>query len=97
MTKKISKEDVRHIARLARLGVSDDEVERFSNQLSDILEAFEVLQHIDTSDVEPTSHSVAVSNVLRDDIVTPSLPASEVLRNAPNEEDGCFRVRAVLE
>ena len=97
MTKKISNEEVRHIAQLARLGVTDDDVERFSNQLSNILEAFEVLQHIDTSDVEPTSHSVAVSNVLRDDVVTPSLPPSEVLQNAPNEEDGCFRVRAVLE
>lgn len=97
MTKKISREDVKHIARLARLGVSEDDVTIFSDQLSNIVEAFEVLQQIDTTDVAPTSHPVAVTNVLRDDVITPSFPPSEILRNAPNEEDGCFRVRAVLE
>ncbi len=97
MTKKLSHEEVQHIARLARLGVSDADVEKFSKQLSNILEAFEVLEQIDTSNVSPTSHPVAVSNVLRDDVVRASLPSDEILSNAPQEEEGCFRVRAVLE
>jgi len=66
-------------------------------QLSDILENFEILQQIDTSGVPPTSHPVAVSNVMRDDQVAPSFAPEDILANAPQEEEGCFRVRAVLE
>ena len=77
--------------------MSEDEMERFREQLSTILENFEILQQVDTSDVSSTAHSVALQNVLRDDEVKPSLPADEVLRNAPNQEGGYFKVRAVLE
>jgi aspartyl-tRNA(Asn)/glutamyl-tRNA(Gln) amidotransferase subunit C len=94
---QIGRDEVRHIALLARLGVSEDDMEKFSRQLSDILEAFQVLQKVDTTGVPPTSHPVALDNVLRDDEVAPSYPSEEVLANAPREEDGCFRVRAVLE
>jgi len=94
---RISKEEVRHIALLARLGLDEADVERFSEQLSHIMENFEILQRVDTTGVPPTSHPVALSNVLRDDEVAPSLAPGEILANAPQEEDGCFRVRAVLE
>jgi len=97
MTKKLSPEEVNNIARLARLGVSETDVEKLSDQLSAILESFDVLQEVDTTDVPPTSHTVAVQNILRDDIVTPSFAPGDILANAPREEKGCFRVRAVLE
>jgi len=94
---RLSREEVRHIALLARLGVDEDDLERFSVQLSNILENFEILQQVDTTDVPPTSHPVALSNVMRDDEVVPSFAPAEILANAPQEEGGCFRVRAVLE
>ena len=94
---RISREEVQHIALLARLGVDEDDLTKFSEQLSDILENFEILQRVDTTGVPPTSHPVPLSNVIRDDEVAPSYPSVEILANAPREEDGCFRVRAVLE
>ena len=94
---KLSREEVLHIARLARLGLTEAEVDRLREQLSDILENFEILQQVDTSNVPPTAQSVALQNVMRKDEVAPSLPPKEVLANAPREEGGCFRVRAVLE
>jgi len=94
---KLSREEVKHIALLARLGVDEADLEKFSEQLSNILENFEILQRVDTTGVPPTSHPVALSNVIREDEVAPSFAPAEVLANAPQEEDGCFRVRAVLE
>ena len=94
---KLSREEVKHIALLARLGLSEDEVEKLREQLSNILENFEILKKVDTTDVPPTSHPIALVNVMRDDEVAPSFPPDEILANAPREEDGCFRVRAVLE
>ena len=94
---KLSREMVQHIALLARLGLSEEELEKLSEQLSNILENFETLQQVDTTNVEPTAHSIALENVLRDDETLPSLPAEEVLANAPSQEEGHFKVRAVLE
>jgi aspartyl-tRNA(Asn)/glutamyl-tRNA(Gln) amidotransferase subunit C len=94
---KLSREEVKHLALLARLGLSEDDVERFREQLSNILDNFEILQQVDTTDAAPTSHSVAFENILRDDESTPSLTAEEVLSNAPNREEEYFKVRAVLE
>ena len=94
---KLSREEVKHLALLARLGLSEAELERFREQLSNILENFETLQQVDTGDVPPTSHSIAQESVLRDDEPTPSLPAGEVLANAPSQEEDYFKVRAVLE
>ncbi len=94
---KLSREEVKHIALLARLGVDEADLEKFSEQLSNILENFEILQRVDTTGVPPTSHPVALNNVIRDDAVAPSFAPGEILANAPQEEDGCFRVRAVLE
>jgi len=94
---KLSREEVLHIARLARLGLSDTDVDKFSEQLSNILENFEILQEVDTSDIPPTAQSVALQTVMRDDEVTPSLPPEQVLSNAPHKEGDFFKVRAVLE
>jgi aspartyl-tRNA(Asn)/glutamyl-tRNA(Gln) amidotransferase subunit C len=94
---KLSREEVLHIARLARLGLTEEDVERFREQLSNILENFEVLKEVESEGVPPTTHAVPLQNVLREDEVAPSLPQDEVLANAPRQEEGHFKVRAVLE
>jgi len=94
---KLSREEVIHIALLARLGLNEEELERFRGQLSNILENFDILQQVDTTDVPPTSYPIPLQNVMRQDEAAPSLPQSEILANAPHQEDACFRVRAVLE
>jgi aspartyl-tRNA(Asn)/glutamyl-tRNA(Gln) amidotransferase subunit C len=94
---KLSREEVLHIARLARLGLTETEVDRLREQLSNILEQFEALQEVDTTDVPPTAQSIPLQNVTRDDEVADSLPPSEILANAPRKEGECFRVKAVLE
>jgi aspartyl-tRNA(Asn)/glutamyl-tRNA(Gln) amidotransferase subunit C len=94
---KLTDEEVRHIALLARLGVSDAEVEKFREQLSNILENMDILKQADTEGLAPTSQSVSLENVYRPDEPGPSLPVSEVLANAPNREDNSLKVNAVLE
>ena len=94
---KLSREEVLHIALLARLGLSDTDVEKFSQQLSNILENFEVLQQVDTSGIPPTTQSIALQTIMRSDEVAPSLLADQVLANAPQKEGDFFKVRAVLE
>jgi aspartyl-tRNA(Asn)/glutamyl-tRNA(Gln) amidotransferase subunit C len=93
----LSSEQVLHIARLARISVSDEDVERFAAQLSDILNHFTALSAVPTDGVEPTAHPLPLSNVMRSDEPAPSLPREAVLANAPDHEDGYLRVRAVLE
>jgi len=94
---KLSREEVQHIALLARLGLTETEVDRFREQLSNILENFEVLQQVDTKDIPPTAQSIALQNVTKDDEVAASLPQSQILANAPRKDGDFFRVRAVLE
>jgi len=95
---KLSREEVLHIALLARLGLTEAEVDSLREQLSDILENFEVLKQVDTTDVSPTTQSIPLQNVMRnDDEVAPSLPPDQILANATQTEEGFFRVRAVLE
>ena len=94
---KLSREEVLHIALLARVGLAETEGEKLGEQLSNILENFEVLQPVDTSDVPPTTQSIIRHNVMSDDEVTPSLYQDEVLANAPQKEENFFRVRHVLE
>jgi len=93
----LTPEEVKHIARLARVGLSDDEVARFQVQLSEILEYFERLREVDTENLPPTAHTLAMHNVMRDDEPQPSFDKEEVLANAPQREDDLFRVRAILE
>jgi aspartyl-tRNA(Asn)/glutamyl-tRNA(Gln) amidotransferase subunit C len=88
---------VQHIALLARLGLSEDEIERFRLQLSNILENFEALEQIDTTNLPPTSQSITLQNVLRPDEPRPSCPVEEILGNAPQREGNYFKTRAVLE
>ena len=94
---KIRREEVLHIALLARLGLTETEVNRLSEQLSNILENFEVLQQVDTTDIPPTAQSITLQNVMKDDEAGTSLPATQILANAPQKEEDFFRVRAVLE
>ncbi len=94
---KLSRDEVLHIALLARLGLTETEVDRLKEQLSNILENFEVLQQVDTSGIPPTAQSIALQNVMRGDEVASSLPQSQVLANAPQKEENFFRVRAILE
>lgn len=94
---KLSREEVKHIALLARLGLSEEEMERFRGQLSNILENFEVLKQVDTSDVPPTAYPISLENVVREDEAAASFTQNEILANAPHQEEGYFRVRAVLE
>jgi aspartyl-tRNA(Asn)/glutamyl-tRNA(Gln) amidotransferase subunit C len=94
---KLSREEVLHIAKLARVGVTDEDVERLREQLSDILDNFEILQQVDTTDVPPTTQPNPLQNVTKDDQVADSLPPEQILANAPRKEEGFFRVKAVLE
>ncbi len=94
---KLTRDDVLHIALLARLGLTEIEVETFREQLSNILENFEILQQVDTTDILPTAQSVALQNIVRDDEVAESLPQSQILANAPQKERNFFKVRVVLE
>ena len=94
---KLEREQVLHIAKLARVELSDAEVELYSEQLSEILGHFDVLNGIDTDGVEPTAHTLPIQNVMADDVSRPSLPRGEVLELSPMHEDGYLRVRAVLE
>ena len=86
-----------HIALLARLGLSEEEIEKFRPQLSVILDNFEILKQVDTSDVPATAQIGALHNVLREDKIAPSFPSEDILTNAPQRETSYFKVRAVLE
>ena len=90
-------EEVDHIASLARLRLTDDEKSRFREQLSSILDYMAMLRRVDTSAIEPTATVLPLRTVLRPDVVTPSLPAGELLALAPQAEAQMFRVPPVLE
>jgi aspartyl-tRNA(Asn)/glutamyl-tRNA(Gln) amidotransferase subunit C len=94
---KLNREEVLHIARLARIALTEEEIDRLGEQLSNILANFEVLQKVDTTGVPPTAQSIDLQSVLRDDVIEPSLPVEDVLANAPRREGDSFRVRPVLE
>lgn len=93
----LTPEEVRHVAMLARLGLSEDEVETFREQLGQVLEYIETLQQVDTSPVPSTAQVLSHVNVMRPDVARPSLSTAEVLANAPEDEGGFFRVPAVME
>jgi aspartyl-tRNA(Asn)/glutamyl-tRNA(Gln) amidotransferase subunit C len=93
----ISRTDVEHVAALARLGLSDEEIDRMQGQLNRILEAIGTLQSVDTSAVGPTAQVIALENVMRDDEARPGLARDAVLANAPLREGPMLRVPLVLE
>ncbi|MGO4500915.1 Asp-tRNA(Asn)/Glu-tRNA(Gln) amidotransferase subunit GatC [Paenibacillus sp. 2RAB27] len=93
----ITKKDVDHVAKLARLDLNDTEKDLFTDQLNAILEYAEQLNQLNTDGVVPTSHAMPLVNVMREDVAKPSLPIEKVMLNAPDHEDGQFKVPAVLE
>jgi aspartyl-tRNA(Asn)/glutamyl-tRNA(Gln) amidotransferase subunit C len=94
---RLELETVEHIAALARVGLTPDEMERMRDQLSAVLDHISMLQEVDTDDILPTAQVIQQQNVMRDDVVRPSLPREQVLLNAPDQEDGYLRVNAVLD
>ncbi len=94
---RLTRADVEHVAQLARLALTDDEIEHFTAQLGVILDHSAQVAALDTSEVPPTAHPLPLVNVLRADVVRPSLPRDEVLAMAPATEDGRFRVPRILD
>ena len=94
---KISKEEIEHIAVLARLSLPEEEKELFGSQLSNILDYMGKLNELDTKGIEPTSHVLSLSNVMRDDIPRPSIPKEEALTNAPDHTEKFYRVPKIIE
>ena len=93
----LTTDEVRHVAELAKLALTEAEVEEYTQQLSAILDYADRLRAVDTSDVPPTPYVLPLQNVMRADEPAPSLTNEEALVNAPDSEDGFFRVRAVFE
>ncbi len=93
----LDRTDVEHIAALARIGLSEEEIVTFQEQLSNILDQFELIRQLDTESVEPTGHAVEVNSVMRDDVPEEPLSPEDTLLNAPRREGDLFRVKAVLE
>jgi len=96
MTNKIDTNMVKHVANLVRLGISDEEAQKFSPQFSSIIEYFNMLNEVDTENVPPASDITNNTNVLREDIAKPSMSREEFLKNAPNSERGYIKVPTVL-
>jgi aspartyl-tRNA(Asn)/glutamyl-tRNA(Gln) amidotransferase subunit C len=96
MAGRISPADVAHVARLARLDLTDAELERFAEQLGAVLEHARDVEALDTAGVAPTAHPLPLRNVLREDMVVPGLDRDEVLAQAPEAESGRFRVPRIL-
>ncbi len=96
MSARITTQDVAHVAQLARLELTEEELERFTGQLAAVLEHARDVEALDTAGVAPTAHPLPLRNVLRDDIVGPSLPRAEVLAAAPSVEADRFRVPRIL-
>ena len=93
----ISREEVAHLARLSRLAVTDEELDMFAGQLDVILQAVARVGEVAAADIPPTSHSVPLTNVLREDVEEPCLTQEEALSGAPDAQDGRFRVPRILE
>jgi aspartyl-tRNA(Asn)/glutamyl-tRNA(Gln) amidotransferase subunit C len=94
---KISKQEVEHVAKLARLELAEGEKDKLIDQLSNILTYVETLNGLDTKGVEPTSHVLDIKNVMRDDVSAPSLLQEQALANAPEKAAGHFKVPKIIE
>lgn len=97
MSNKIDDSTVKKVAKLSRLELSDQQIHKFSQQLSSILEYIEKLKQLDTENVEPLAHCLPVQNVLRADEIIPSLGTENALKNAPDRDDQHFLVPRILE
>lgn len=94
---KITRKEVEYVARLARLALSEKEKDKLTNQLDSILSYMGTLNKLDTSKVEPTSHVLPLNNVWREDVVKSSCPREEILANAPEQAEGFYKVKKVIE
>ncbi|MFW2365899.1 MAG: Asp-tRNA(Asn)/Glu-tRNA(Gln) amidotransferase subunit GatC [Desulforhopalus sp.] len=93
---KITKKEVEHVAHLARLTLSDEELQSMTGQLDTILSYVDKLSELDTSEVEPTTHVFSVSNAFRDDVVRESLPQTEAVQNGPRQNGEFFQVPRII-
>ena len=93
----IDRETVRNVAKLARLGMTEQDLDTFGQQLSVILENIAILQEADVSGVSPTAHASRLNSIMRADVSRPSYPTEALLANAPEQEDNALKVNAVLE
>ena len=94
---RITSDEIRHLALLCRIAMTEEDVDMMRDQMSNILNNIDVLNRVDTDGVEPTGHSVDLVSVMREDEVAPASPIEEILANAPDREGDFIRVRAVLE
>jgi len=92
----LTKDEVKHVAKLAKLSLTPQEVKKFQKQLSEVLDYVDVLKKLDTKDIEPTSQVTGLENVFRSDEPSPSLQPEEVLKNAKEKNNGLFLVKAIL-
>ncbi|MBB5149030.1 MULTISPECIES: Asp-tRNA(Asn)/Glu-tRNA(Gln) amidotransferase subunit GatC [Ureibacillus] len=94
---KLTKEEVKHVAHLARLAITEEEAEKFAEQLGKITEYVQTLNELDTTNVEPTSHVLPIVNVMREDVAEKGLDREKVLLNVKEHEDGLVKVPPILE
>ncbi len=94
---RITIDEVKHVANLARLAITEDEADKFAKQLDAIITFAEQLNELDTDNIEPTSHVLDMKNVFREDKAKPGLPVEEVLKNAPDHEDSQIKVPAIMD
>lgn len=94
---KISADEIKKIALLSRLEVKEEKMESVGKQLNDILSYMDLISQVDITDVAPTAHAVSMRNVMRDDVPQPSLANEKALQNAPEPENGCFKVPKVIQ
>jgi aspartyl-tRNA(Asn)/glutamyl-tRNA(Gln) amidotransferase subunit C len=92
----LSRADVEHVAHLARLGLTDEELDRLEGQLNHILDQYAVLTQVETDHIAPTAQTIELENILRDDVVRPAMPVGEVLANAVETQDDYIVVPAIL-
>lgn len=94
---KISHEEIQKIALLSRLSIKEDQMDAVGTQLNDILSYMDLISHVDVDGVQPTAHAVSMQNVMRDDVVRPSFTNEQALANAPEPENGYFKVPKVIQ
>ncbi|KKB74147.1 MULTISPECIES: Asp-tRNA(Asn)/Glu-tRNA(Gln) amidotransferase subunit GatC [Bacillus] len=94
---RISIEEVKHVAHLARLAITDEEAAMFTEQLDSIISFAEELNEVDTENVKPTTHVLQMKNIMREDVPDKGLPVEEVVKNAPDHKDGYIRVPSILD
>jgi len=93
----ISIEEVKHVAHLARLAITDEEAAMFTEQLDSIISFAEELNEVDTENVKPTTHVLQMKNIMREDVPDKGLPVEDVVKNAPDHKDGYIRVPSILD